>query len=145
MVFGSDHYQLDAFSLDSSQDHHHNETAFGSCWRNSGTKAAAAPARSGPIIPSNCKTHLTCKPVHPVRNDIWSGWQAYASEWFTTTALWVTGGAVTLGACVYGFSKIGEARRKRRDARLRADGRRPPSDGESSGESDDEQLRGQRG
>ena len=138
-----DHHHQDVFQVDNSQ-HHHDDTAFNRCTRTASAKVDT-PARDGPIIPSNCKTHLTCKPVHPVRNDVWGGWSAYASEWFTTTALWVTGGAVTLGACVYGFSKIGEARRKRRDARLRADGRKPPSEGDSSDESDDDELRGQRG
>jgi hypothetical protein len=134
------------FFVDSNSDHHHHHevASFGKCCRGPGAKTAAPP-RDGPIIPSNCKTHLTCKPVHPPRRDIWNSWAAYAGEWFTTTALWLTGGAVALGCCVYGFSVINKTRKKRRDARLEADGRRPPSESGSSDESEDENLRGNRG
>jgi hypothetical protein len=124
---------------------HHDESAFNQCCRG-GAKVAAAPPRDGPIIPSNCKTHLTCKPVHPPRNDIWSSWTSYAAEWFTTTALWITGGAVALGGCVYGYTVIQKARKKRRNARLREEGRLPPGEGDSdSDESDEDNLRGNRG
>ena len=124
------------------ETHHHDESIF-ACHRSS-IKKAAAPSRDGPIIPSNCKTHLTCKPVHPPRKDIWGSWGAYVGDKFVTGVLWLTGGALALGACVYGYSAIDNARKKRRDARLRADGRRPPSEGGSSGDESDD-LRGNRG
>ena len=129
------------------EGNHHDVTAFGGhCCRGPGAASAAAPSRDGPIIPSNCKTHLTCKPVHPPRNDVWGSWGAYAGEWFTTTALWITGGAVGLGCCVYGYTVIQKARKKRRNARLREEGRVAPSEGgSSSDDSDEEILRGNRG
>jgi len=53
----------------------------------------------------------------------------------------IGGTGLALGACLYGKSVIDKNRQRRRDARMEADGRRPPSDGEDS----DEDLRGQRG
>ncbi len=101
------------------------------------------PPRDGPIVPSNCKTHLTCKPIHPIRNDSWaSGFLASAGDWFTTAMLAIGGTGIALGACIYGKSVLDKNRQRRRDARMEAEGRRPPSDGE---ESSDEDLRGQRG
>jgi hypothetical protein len=129
-------------SLDSH--HHHEFSAFPKCCR-AGAKTAVTASSDGPIIPSNCKTHLTCKPVHPPRKDIWNSWSDYLGDWFVTSALWVTGGAVALGACVYGYSAIDKARKKRRDARLRAEGRRPPSEEGSGGEDSDQDERGDRG
>ena len=125
-------------------DFHHDQTAFPACCRGP-VKAAAEPARDGPIIPSNCKTHLTCQPVHPPRKDIWNSWGDYVGDWVITATLWVTGGVVTLGACVYGYSAIDKARKKRRDARLKADGRKPPSDGEGSSGDESDEDRGKRG
>ena len=114
-------------------------------------QAKQPPARDGPIIPSNCKTHLTCKPVHPDRPDVWGSVTAYVSDWVGTVGLIIAGGAVVIGGCIYGKSVIDKSRKKRRDARLVAEGRKPPSQGGSDGESsgggsdDDEALRGQRG
>jgi hypothetical protein len=60
-----------------------------------------------------------------------------------TTAAIVIGGTVFgVGACIYGKSVIDRNRKKKRDARLAAEGRRPPSDGDSES---DEDLRGKRG
>jgi len=111
--------------------------------------AKQEPPRDGPIIPSNCKTHLTCSPVHPNRPDGWSSIAVYVSDWFANVGLILVGSAVVIGGCLYGKSVLDKNRKKRRDARLIAEGRKPPSQGGSSGgdsESDSEgELRGQRG
>jgi hypothetical protein len=76
-----------------------------------------------------------------LRDDSWSGYFAGATDWLTTAAIAVGGTVVVLGACIYGKSVIDKNRKKKRDARLKAEGRKPPSDGDS----DDDDLRGQRG
>ena len=125
--------------------HDHIDTVF-ACTRcaKSGVGATGPytmPPRDGPIVPSNCKTHLTCKPIHPNREGSWSGILASAGDWFTTVMLALGGTGLALGACIYGKSVIDKNRQRRRDARMEADGRRPPSDGES----DEDNLRGERG
>ena len=128
-----------------SFDHHsnHHETFFpGSC-RLSKTPVNALPPRDGPIVPSNCKTHLTCQPVHPNRSDPWSSWTSYVGDWFSTVGIVIAGSAVVLGGCIYGKRVIDKNRKKKRDAQLVADGRKPPSEGSDSEE--DEDARGERG
>ena len=126
------------------QGHHTDVTAFAKCGGPVSGAAAAAPARDGPIVPSNCKTHLTCQPVHPNRPDPWTDWGAYIGDWLTYVGIGLAGSAVVIGGCVYGKMAIDKNRKKRRDARLKAEGRKPPSDGSES-EGSDEDLRGQRG
>ena len=134
--------------LDFSHNHcgehqHHEATAF-PC-RMAAQAPPAQPARDGPIVPSNCKTHLTCKPIHPNRGDVWGSWGAYLGDWFTTAMLYVAGAGLAVTACVYGMSAMDKAKKKRRDARLKADGRKPPSDDEGSSGDSDEDARGNRG
>jgi len=122
----------------------HSDTVF--CPRAGGPGATGPhtlPPRDGPIVPSNCKTHLTCQPVHPNRSDA-SSWFSSATDWLTTAVLAIGGSVVVFGACIYGKSVIDKNRKKKRDQRLASDGRRPPSEGASSDEEDDD-LRGQRG
>ena len=123
--------------LDHSHDH--SMTAFAQCCRGA-VKASALPPRDGPIVPSNCQTHLVCKPVHPVRPDPWGSW----SEWLGHAALIACGSVLAIGGCLYGKTVIDRNRKKRRDERLIAEGKRPPSDGEEEDDSDDD-LRGERG
>lgn len=132
------------------QIHHHNgdvhDGTFFPCRASlAAAKAPTAPARDGPIVPSNCKTHLTCKPVHPVRGDVWGSWGAYMGDRFTTAMLYVAGAGLAVTACVYGASAMDKAKKKRRDARLKADGRKPPSDDDGSSDDSEDDLRGTRG
>ena len=132
---------------------HHQDTALAPCCSRRGGMDHHAKhqiPRDGPIIPSNCKTHLTCKPVHPERPDVWNSVTAYVSDWFSSLGLVILGSAVVIGGCIYGKSVIDKNRKKRRDARLEAEGRKPPSQGgsddDSDGSSNEEgDLRGQRG
>jgi hypothetical protein len=58
--------------------------------------------------------------------------------------LYLAGAGSAVTACVYGVSAVDKAKKKRGDARLKADGRKPPSDDDCSSDSDDD-GRGQRG
>lgn len=124
-----------------SHHHHgdHHTTTFGQCCRGGVSATPALPPRDGPIVPSNCKTHLTCKPIHPNRSEPWWLW-----DFLNGAGLVLAGTAVVVGGCVYGKSVIDRNRKKRRDARFVAEGRRPPSDGDSSDDSDEDE-RGARG
>ena len=131
-----------------NQTHDHIQTAFPQCARPSGIGAVGAfklPPRDGPIVPSNCNTRLTCQPIHPMRNDPWGSISAYVGDWLGTAILAIGGTAIALGACVYGKAVIDRNRQRKRDARLSSEGRRPPGQGESDEDSDDDDLRGQRG
>ena len=81
---------------------------------------------------------------------MWNSVTAYVSDWFSSLGLVILGSAVVIGGCIYGKSVIDKNRKKRRDARLEAEGRKPPSQGgsddDSDGSSNEEgDLRGQRG
>lgn len=122
--------------------HPHDATFFPSQCCRGGGAAPALPARDGPIVPSNCKTHLTCKPVHPNRPDFWnSAW----SDWLSSAGLILGGSVVAIGSCIYGKSVIDRNRKKRRAARMKEEGRRPPSEGGSDDSDSEDDLRGERG
>lgn len=53
--------------------------------------------------------------------------------------------AVAAGACVYGRVVIERNRKKKRDARLAGEGKKPPGDASSEEESEAEDQRGERG
>ena len=123
-------------------DHHsHHHASFAQCCRGGAVKASGLPPRDGPIVPSNCKTHLVCKPVHPERSDPWGNW----SEWIGHAVLIACGSVLAIGGCIYGKTVIDRNRKKRRDERLIAEGKRPPSEGGSSDDSDEDDMRGERG
>jgi len=124
---------------------HHHETSFPSAGCRGPVALPKQPPRDGPIVPSNCKTHLTCKPIHPNRPDSWSSWSGYVGDWFAQVGLILAGTAVVVGGCIYGKMVLDNNRKKRRDARFAAEGKKPPTDGESEGESEEEDERGQRG
>ena len=64
---------------------------------------------------------------------------------FTTAMLYVAGAGLAVTACVYGVSAMDKAKKKRRDARLKADGRKPPSEDDGSSDDSEDDLRGTRG
>ena len=141
VMLDTNYHHHDTSSFESVR-HQHVESAF-PCH---GPKmAVAAPPRDGPIVPSNCKTHLTCKPVHPNRADPWTTWSGYFGGWFSSIGLILAGSAVVVGGCIYGKGLIDKNRKKRRDARLVADGRKPPTEGDDSDDSGEDDARGQRG
>jgi hypothetical protein len=133
---------LDSHDGFNQHDYHH--ATFFNC-RLSKTPVNALPPRDGPIVPSNCKTHLTCQPVHPNRSDPWSSWTGYISDWFSTVGIVIAGSAVVIGGCLYGKRVIDKNRKKKRDARLVAEGLKPPSEGSDSEGDNDEDARGERG